>query len=76
MYKFYWNDDMTPTYLNFQHMFGWELIDNSLMQTELEMQQDEKRKLRNAHKLLPEPKHANGWDGRDWLKNAKSQYQQ
>ncbi len=57
-------------------MLGWELIDNSLMQTELETQQEVKLRLRNEHKLIPAPKHANGWDGRSWVKNAKSQYQQ
>ncbi len=57
-------------------MLGWELINNSLMQTELEIQQEVKHQLRNAHKLLPAPKHANGWDGRNWVKKAKLQYQQ
>ena len=33
-------------------------------------------RLRNEHKLLPAPKHANGWDCRGWKKEAKSQYQQ
>ncbi len=46
------------------------------MQTEMEMQQEVKQQLRNAHKLLPVPKHTYGWDGRDWAKNAKLQYQQ
>ncbi len=57
-------------------MLGWELLDNSLMQTELETQKEVKLQLRNAHKLPPAPKHANGWDRRDWVKNAKLQYQQ
>ncbi len=39
-----------------------------MIANEIEAQKEGKRRLRNQHNLLPAPKHANRWDGRDWIK--------
>ncbi len=76
MRHFCWKDEEVPTYLKFRRILAWESIDNPFIANEIEAQEEVKRRLRNQHNLLPAPKHANGWDGRDWIKKAKSRYQQ
>ena len=76
MRHFVWDDEATPTYLNYCRALAWELIDNLLLEYEKESPEDNIRMLRNTHKLISAPRHTNHWDGRGWKKEAKFPYQQ
>ncbi len=71
MRRFVWDDSTTPTYLNFQRMLAWELINNPLIQIEKERAETNIRRLRSSHKLATAPRHANRWNGRGWEKKSK-----
>lgn len=76
MRHFVWDDEETPTYLNFRRELAWELIENPMLEGEKETATQNVRRLRSTHQLITAPKHANRWDGRGWKKEAKFPYQQ
>ena len=59
-----WDDEETPTFLNYCRELAWELIDNPMLEGEKEAATQNDRRLWNIHKLITMPIVGTDEDGK------------